>query len=89
VRAGYIAGFSGDGVRENARAIAESAGLASSGGERECVTAGDDVVHVLEKRITGLRRFGDFAPRAFSQQLEDGFWRARDDFEFFEHANGV
>ena len=43
----------------------------------------------MKERVARLWRLGDFAARAPLQQLEYGFRNTCDDFEFFEHLDGI
>src|ERR1019366_4923674 len=72
VHAGDLARLARDGAGEDQRAVAELAGGAGGGIERQAIAAHHGIAHAGEQRVGGLGRLGDFAACALLDAVADG-----------------
>src|ERR1017187_6198754 len=72
MQAGDLAGFAFDGAGEDQGAVAELAGGAGGGVERQAVAADDGIAHAGEQGVGWLGRLGDFAAYAPLDAGADG-----------------
>src|ERR1035437_10105640 len=83
-----LAGLALDGAGEDQRAVAELAGGAGGGVERQAVAAHHGIAHAGEQRGGGLGRLGDFAARALLDAVADGGRHAMVDGVAVENGAG-
>ena len=89
VHAGDLAGLALDGAGEHQRAVAQRAGGAGGGIERQAIAADDGVAHAGEEGIAGLGGLRDFAAHAALDAVADGGRHAVADVVAVENAAAV